>query len=92
MLNSETSLVYRQPRLLKSTKNVEPVFLQVIKQNESMWDGPLSRINLTKHPIVLKPTDTTPTHSAPYLAGPMQRDSSAKVDKSDVLQAWLNRP
>lgn len=48
--------------------------MTMMKKYEFEWDGYLAQIDDAKHRIVLNFTDVPPILSAPYCAGPEQRE------------------
>lgn len=51
--------------------------LEMLEEFESRGDGPLERINIAKHRIILLNGDVRPVHSAPYWPGQTARKFAA---------------
>ena len=54
---------------------------RMLRKHESLWDGTMGEINITKHSIDLIP-GARPFKSSPYRAGPKTRElESFEIDK-----------
>ena len=63
---------------------------KMLRKHESLWDGTMGEINITKHSINLVP-GTRPFKSAPYRAGPKTRElEQFEIDKQ--LHAGVSEP
>lgn len=52
--------------------HVTPTFVRMLNKQESMREGHLVKIVVSKHRIALNPRDVPPIRSALYRASPMQ--------------------
>lgn len=54
----------------------------MLKPFAGMWNGPLKSIKLEQYRTELDKTDSQPIHSAPYRAGPKEREfRNRKIDQ-----------
>lgn len=60
-------------------------FIKMMQKYEAIWEGQLGKVTMEKHRIVLNPPDAPSVNSAPYCAGPKQReqkqDEVAQMEK-----------
>ncbi len=63
--------------------------IEVLEPFQSMWDGRIGTVNITKHRIELEP-GTKPVNQQPYRAGPRQRELELieirKILEQDIIE------